>query len=58
MFVIDKLNEIPIENKEILLRNEESEYLAMKYIELKVISEKSFDDATHIAISTVNNVDV
>jgi predicted nucleic acid-binding protein len=41
-----------------LKRDEEIDYLALKYIEYKVISEKSFNDALHIAFATVNNVDL
>jgi hypothetical protein len=57
-YIRDRINDIPIQNKEIILRNSDSNFLAMKYVEFKVISEKSFDDATHIALSTINNVDV
>ncbi len=32
--------------------------LAEKYIERKIISKKFFDDATHIALATVANVDL
>jgi hypothetical protein len=57
-YIRKRIDDIPIQNREILLRNSETEFLAEKYIEFKVISEKFFDDATHIALSTVNNVDV
>ena len=56
--VQDKINEIPIENLEKLDKTSESEFLADKYIEFKVISEKYYDDALHIALATINNVDV
>jgi len=54
----DFVREIPDEFKQMLIRNEETLFLANKYVELKVISEKYYDDATHIALSTINHVDV
>lgn len=56
--VRERINDIPSNYKEVLLRDNDSEFLANKYIEYKVISDKFFDDATHIALSTINNVDV
>ncbi len=53
-----KINEIPLSFREFLYRNDETESLAREYVKNKVISEKYFDDATHIAIATTYNVDV
>lgn len=53
-----RINEIPNNYKEIIFRDKDTLYLANKYVEYKVISEKYFDDATHIALSTIHNVDV
>jgi len=52
------LNRIPENNKEYLFLNDESKLLAQKYIEDKSISSKFLLDAQHIAISTINRVDV
>jgi len=54
----EKLFEIPETNILQLVNNEESELLAKKYIEFKAISEKFYNDALHIAIATINNVDI
>lgn len=43
---------------ELLEFDSESEYLAEKYIEEGIIPEKYRDDARHIAIASVNNLDV
>lgn len=53
-----KLDEIPIEYKELLRKTDECELLASKYIESKIISEKYYEDAVHIALATINKVDV
>ena len=47
-----------LKNYEILDINSEVENLALKYLSEKIITEKYFDDALHIAISTINNIDV
>jgi len=56
-YVKSKLKGIPKDYIEILEPNNEIEYLAKSYIEMKAIPEKCFDDATHIAISTYSKVD-
>lgn len=45
-------------NAELLEVNVEIQELAEKYIERKIISKKFFDDALHIALATVANVDL
>lgn len=52
------LNSIPESHKEYLELDEESMFLAKKYIEEKAISEKYIIDSQHIAIATVNRNDV
>lgn len=56
--VRDVVNRIP---KDCLFRLEltkEAEDLANQYVSEKILNESSFDDAYHIAISTVNRIDV
>lgn len=52
------LKKVPTENIEYVALNEESIALANKYIEEGSVAEKSFSDARHIAIATVERVDV
>lgn len=52
------INNLPVENVIIVLSNNESDDLAKQYIESKVISPKFADDAQHVALATINNVDV
>ncbi len=40
----------------ILKDSEESERLAMAYLEQKIVSEKFFDDARHVAICTIRRI--
>lgn len=40
------------------MKNEEADYLASKYVEYHAISNKHYNDALHIAIATINNVDL
>lgn len=49
---------IPKQFKEYILNNEETEELASQYIKEKVVTKKFYEDALHIAIATVNKVDV
>lgn len=49
---------IPKRNIEYLLRDQETIELADAYIMEKVVSRKFYEDALHIAIATVNKVDV
>ena len=58
LYVKNKLDEIPIINLEKLNKNSESVFLADKYVEFKVISEKYYNDAMHIALASLNKVDV
>jgi len=53
-----RLLSIPIENVENVSFAEDAELLARKYIENRVVSEKHIIDAQHIAIATVERVDV
>jgi len=52
------LKKVPTENIEYVALNEESIALANKYIEEGSVAEKSLSDARHIAIATVERVDV
>lgn len=50
---------ITYKNKlEVLELTEEVKELAMKYIEEKIISERYYEDALHIAFATINQIDV
>lgn len=53
-----QINFIPKQFKEYILNNEETEELASQYIKEKVVTKKFYEDALHIAIATVNKVDV
>lgn len=57
LMVKSKLKSIPSDLIEILLINPDIEILSKKYIEMKAIPEKCFDDSTHIAFATYANVD-
>ncbi len=52
------LRKVPTENIEYVSLNEESITLANTYIEEGAVAEKSLSDAHHIAIATVERVDV
>jgi predicted nucleic acid-binding protein len=52
------LDTIPNNFKEYILNDEESEELADLYIKEKAVTQKSHEDALHIAIATINKVDV
>lgn len=56
--VRDKLKEIPENNIEYVALTKESEELAKSYLEGEVISSDYLLDAEHIAIATVENVDI
>ncbi|MCL5990773.1 MAG: PIN domain protein [Bacteroidetes bacterium] len=56
--VSGKLLQLPEENVEYILRNEESNYLASKYIENGALSNKYYEDAHHIALATINNTNI
>jgi len=53
-----QIDKIPGEFLEYVLNNEESEFLAEKYIKEKAVSIKFYEDALHIAIATIQRVDV
>ena len=57
-FISEKIKLIPVEFVENVMRNNNTEFLAKKYIENKALSQKYFEDAHHIAIATVNNVNI
>jgi hypothetical protein len=52
------VNLVPEANKEYIFFNEEAEFLSLKYIEEKAVSEKYLLDAQHIALATINHLDV
>ena len=56
--VRDLLEEIPAEHKQFIILDDESRELAIHYIREGSIGEASLVDAQHIAIATVNKVDV
>ncbi|MBW8050618.1 MAG: type II toxin-antitoxin system VapC family toxin [Cytophagales bacterium] len=57
-YVKDLKKEIPNDCLVILELNEDAEYLAENYIKEKILTESSMNDAYHIAIATVNRIDV
>ncbi len=56
--VKEVLKKVPTENIEYVFLKEESITLANTYIEEGAVAEKSLSDARHIAIATVERVDV
>ena len=52
------VEEIPREHKEFVILDDEAIELAHRYIEERVVTEEHLVDAQHIAIATVNKVDV
>lgn len=54
----DLLKLIPEENKEYIFNDDEAEDLANAYLTEGAIGRKSREDALHIAIATINKVDV
>jgi len=52
------VEEIPEEHKEYVVLNDEARELAHHYIEDRVVSAGYLVDAQHIAIATVNRIDV
>lgn len=56
--VRELLKLIPETNKEYVLNNEEAEKLANLYLKEGAITKKYYEDALHIAIATINKVDV
>ena len=53
-----KVNEIPEENRIALGVEDESIKLAETYISEGALTNKSYNDALHIALATINNSDV
>ena len=56
--VQEKLQEILEFDHIFLETNDEVFNLADKYIERNIVSEKFYDDATHIAMATINKIDI
>lgn len=56
--VKNKIREIPEQFLERISISIEAEELAQKYLDEKVISKKFTEDAWHIAIATIENIDV
>jgi predicted nucleic acid-binding protein len=54
----DLLKLIPEEYTEFIIKNEETENLAKAYLTEGAITAKFHEDALHIAIATINKVDV
>ena len=54
----DLLKVIPEEHKEYIFNDEETEDLADAYLKEGAITKKWHEDALHIAIATINKVDV
>jgi hypothetical protein len=53
----DKLSEIPTDHVVRITRSEEVEHLARTYIELGALTNKSHNDALHIAYATLSDAD-
>lgn len=58
ILVREYFQNLPKENLEKVLVNNEAISLATRYIEEKVVGETSFDDCLHIATATLNKVDI
>ena len=56
--VRDLLKLIPEKSKEYVLNDEEAEALAKAYLKEGAITRKFYEDALHIALVTINKVDV
>jgi hypothetical protein len=56
--VQDNFNTIPDNFLEILVADDEAKKLANSYVQEKAVSRKFYEDALHIAISTINQVSV
>jgi len=57
-YVKEKLYQIPFTCIITLMRNEEVDFLAEKYVEFQVVSDKHYNDALHISFASIDNVDV
>ncbi len=58
IYIKNNLQRIPTNHIKTLKRGEEVDFLSAKYIEYKVIPEKCYNDALHIAFATIDNVDI
>jgi hypothetical protein len=56
--VQEKFRKIPEDNLEVLISDNESRLLADSYVLEGAVSKKFYEDALHIAISTINQVNV
>lgn len=56
--VQDYFKNLPKENLELVIVNDEILVLASKYISEKVVGPTSFDDCIHIATATINKADI
>ncbi|MBC8175353.1 MAG: PIN domain protein [Candidatus Marinimicrobia bacterium] len=56
--VKDVLESIPVEFRDYVILDDEAKHLAQRYIEERAVSLRSLVDAQHIAIATINRVDV
>jgi len=56
--VRDKVKEIPIQHRLVIVINDEAIQLAETYISEGALTNKSYNDALHIALATLNNSDV
>ncbi|HMB00107.1 MAG TPA: PIN domain protein, partial [Spirochaetota bacterium] len=56
--VLDNYKSIPEDNIEFVFTSEETKELANKYILNRVVSKRSIEDAEHIAIATMEKVNV
>lgn len=54
--VFNKINELPPQSFELIFKDTEIEFLAKKYIEYGALTNKSYNDALHIASATIKNV--
>lgn len=56
--VRDKVNEIPVQHRFVIVITDEAIQLAETYISEGALTNKSYNDALHIALATLNNSDV
>ena len=58
VFVRELLSIIPDKYKEFISVDEETIHLADLYIKEKIVPPKSFNDTVHIALATINKIDI
>lgn len=56
--VRDFFKDLPKENLELIFVTEEAIKLAGNYIDQNVVGKTSFDDCVHIALASINKVDI